>query len=269
MDFIRSFDVGAFDADRFDSQVLADLENCFFIICRSPAGSGGPATHVHDCDQMYYVLDGVITLLVGDVEHTAGPRSLVFIPRGTPHRYRNDGPIPEIHLDILLPPPPRGRPVFRLPVPGQDAPREPVIYHAGQIDQVTESDEPSVTSLSSPQTGTPGIEVNVVQAATTGPPTSWHIHDFAQLFWVLEGTLAIEIAGERYDVTPGHLVVLHAGIPHRNWNEAGPAERHLAFLIPAPTRLPISRPVAFGLGAAAISDRRRARYRHPRAVRAP
>lgn len=249
MDFIRGFDAGAFDADRFDSQVLADLENCYFIICRSPAGSGGPATHVHDCDQMYYVLDGAITVLVGDVEYTAGPRSLVFIPRGTPHRYRNDGSTPEVHLDILLPPPRRGTPLFHPPPPGQHASREPVIYHAGQADQETEPGEPSAIPLASPQTGTPGIEVNVVQATMTGPPASCHIHDFTQLFWVLEGTLTIEIAGERHDVPPGHLVVLHAGVPHRNWNEAGPAERHLAFLIPAPARRPISRPVAFGLGA--------------------
>jgi hypothetical protein len=53
MDYIRSYDTGAFDPGRFDFQVLADLETCYFIVCRSPVGSGGPATHVHDCDQLW------------------------------------------------------------------------------------------------------------------------------------------------------------------------------------------------------------------------
>ena len=86
MDYIRSFDNGAFAADRFDFQVLADLETCYVIVCRSPVGEGGPATHIHDCDEMYYMLDGAMTLLASDVEYAAGPESLVFIPRGTPHR---------------------------------------------------------------------------------------------------------------------------------------------------------------------------------------
>lgn len=248
MDYIRSFDNGAFAADRFDFQVLADLETCYVIVCRSPVGAGGPATHLHDCDQVYYLLDGAMTLLAGDVEYAAGPESLVFIPRGTPHRNWNTGLNPEIHLDILLPPPPRGVPMSRPPSPGQHALAEPVIYQAAQAHPGAKPGEPSVTPLASPRTGTPGIEVNVVQATTTGPPASWHIHDFDQLFWVLEGTLTVEVAGERHDVTPGHLVVLQAGVPHRNWNEGDTPERHLAFLVPAPGRGPVSRPVAFGLG---------------------
>ena len=135
------------------------------------------------------------------------------------------------------------------PAPGQRASREPLVCRAGQAGQQTESGQPSVSPLASPRTGTPGVEVNIVRAVATGPPASWHIHDFDQLFWVLEGTLTIDIAGERHAVPSGHLVVLPAGVPHRNWNEAVPAERHLAFLIPAPTQRPVSRPVAVSLCA--------------------
>lgn len=36
------------------------------------------------------------------------------------------------------------------------------------------------------------------------------------------------------EVGPNHLVVLPAGVPHRQWNEAAVAERHLAILAPLP-----------------------------------
>src|SRR5579863_6073536 len=108
MDYIRSFDIGSLDAGRFDYQMLADLETCYVIVCRSPAGSGGPDTHVHDCDQFYYVLDGTMNVVFGETEYTAEPESLVFIPRGTAHRNWTVGAQPETHIDILVPPPARG-----------------------------------------------------------------------------------------------------------------------------------------------------------------
>jgi mannose-6-phosphate isomerase-like protein (cupin superfamily) len=88
--------------------MLADLETCYVIVCRSSAGPGGPDTHVHDCDQFYYVLDGTMNVVFGETEHTAEPESRVFIPRGTAHRNRTVGAQPETHIDILVPPPARG-----------------------------------------------------------------------------------------------------------------------------------------------------------------
>lgn len=246
MDYIRRFDIGSLDAGRFDFQVLADLETCYVIGCRSPAGSGGPDTHVHDCDQLYYVLDGTMTVALGDTEYTAGPDSLVFIPRGTAHRNWAAGAGPEVHIDILVPPPRRGGAMSRPADRGQRGPGEPCVCRADEARATAEPGGLVVTPIASPRTGTASITVNVVRATAAAPPATWHIHDFDQLYWVLEGTLTVEIAGERHEVTAGHLVVLHAGVPHRNWNAAGAAERHLAFLVPAPTRQPVSRPVTFG-----------------------
>jgi mannose-6-phosphate isomerase-like protein (cupin superfamily) len=250
MDYIRRLDLGSLDSGQFDFQVLADLETCYVIVCRSPAGSGGPATHVHDCDQFYYVLNGAMNVVLGDTEYTAGPESLIFIPRGTAHRNWTVGADPEVHIDILVPPPRRGRAMSRPADRGQRGPGEPNVYRADEARATAEPDGLVVTPIASPRTGAASMTVNLVRAGATAPPASWHIHHFDQLYWVLEGTLTVEIAGERHDVTPGHLVVLHAGVPHRNWNEAGTTERHLAFLAPAPARQPITQPVAFGLGVA-------------------
>lgn len=249
MDSIRSFDIGSLDAGRFDYQMLADLETCYVIVCRSPAGSGGPDTHVHDCDQFYYVLDGTMNVVFGETEYTAEPGSLVFIPQGTAHRNWTVGTQPETHIDILVPPPARGQAMSRPADPRQPGPSEPWVCRADPGRAVSEPEGQVVTPIAAPR-GAAGMAVNVVRAGTAAPTASWHIHNFDQLYWILEGTLTVEIAGERHDVTPGNLVVLPAGVPHRNWNEADTAERHLAFLVPASAGQPVTRPVTFGLGDA-------------------
>jgi mannose-6-phosphate isomerase-like protein (cupin superfamily) len=66
-----------------------------------------------------------------------------------------------------------------------------------------------------------------------GPTT--HIHDFDQFYFVLSGSLEVEVALQHHRVKPNTLVVLPAGVPHRQWNGSGDeAERHLAMLVPEP-----------------------------------
>jgi|SRR5579872_1805449 len=49
----------------------------------------GPAPHVHQrSDEAFYVLAGRFAFTRGDQELEAAPGSLVFIPKGTRHRYR-------------------------------------------------------------------------------------------------------------------------------------------------------------------------------------
>src|SRR3984885_5648306 len=113
MQYVRKFDVDSLHQSRFDYQVLADLETCLVVACRAPAGQAGPARHVHGCDQVYYVLAGEMKLELDNSTHVAGPDSLVFISAGTPHHNWNAGDEPELHLDILVPPPARGKTLSR------------------------------------------------------------------------------------------------------------------------------------------------------------
>jgi len=45
-----------------------------------------------------------------------------------------------------------------------------------------------------------------------------HTHQVEQCFFVIEGTLSVEIAGREYEAPPGTLVVTPPGTQHRNWN---------------------------------------------------
>ena len=54
--------------------------------------TGGAPWHVHSRDdEAFYVLDGSITVHCGQEVFEAGPRSLVFLPRGIPHAWDVSG----------------------------------------------------------------------------------------------------------------------------------------------------------------------------------
>jgi quercetin dioxygenase-like cupin family protein len=61
---------------------------------RVPAGYA-PPPHVHsDSDEVFYVISGELAVRCGDQHWTAGPGSLVFLPRLVPHGFTvsDDGP---------------------------------------------------------------------------------------------------------------------------------------------------------------------------------
>ena len=65
-------------------------------------------------------------------------------------------------------------------------------------------------------------------------PPGMHTHTVDQIFYILSGTMSIEIEGKQYDCTPGSLIVFPAGIRHRNWNGGNGPTIHLAFNTPLP-----------------------------------
>jgi quercetin dioxygenase-like cupin family protein len=67
-----------------------------------------------------------------------------------------------------------------------------------------------------------------LQPSTVGMP--WHIHEFDQIYFILSGTLTVEI-GEHHKAGPNDLVVLPAGVPHRNWNNGTVDETHPSLLV--------------------------------------
>jgi len=235
MQYVRKFEVDSLHQSRFDYQVLADLETCLVVACRAPAGQAGPARHVHGCDQVYYVLDGEMKLELGDASHVAGRDSLVFISEGTPHHNWNAGDKPELHLDILVPPPARGNALSRPALETEQAPATAYVRHlADQPYATTHVPGFDMAKMASPETGSGHITVNSARLSSESPGTSWHIHPFDQLYFVLEGVLTIDVADEHHEVPAGHLVVLPAGVPHRNRNDGDVTERHVAILVPAP-----------------------------------
>lgn len=67
-----------------------------------------------------------------------------------------------------------------------------------------------------------------------GSPKGLHTHDVDQIFYILSGTMSIEIEGKHYDCPPGSLIIFPAGLRHRNWNSGSEPTVYLAFNTPMP-----------------------------------
>ncbi|WP_354698069.1 hypothetical protein DSM112329_03733 [Paraconexibacter sp. AEG42_29] len=68
------------------------------------AGMPGPPPHVHETlTDMFYVLEGTLTVRLGDAEHVVGPGAFVCAPPGVVHTFRNDSDAPVRFLNFNTP----------------------------------------------------------------------------------------------------------------------------------------------------------------------
>jgi quercetin dioxygenase-like cupin family protein len=78
-----------------------------------------------------------------------------------------------------------------------------------------------------------GIGINLIRTPVGGgSPEGLHVHDYEQIFYVVRGTMHVEVDGAVFEAPAGSLVRFPEGVPHRNW--ATDAETyHLAINAPA------------------------------------
>src|SRR4051794_30460622 len=232
--FIRRVDFeGAGDGGLgggYRGQFLYTGESCYVIATKVPPGAHGPARHTHTSDQIYVVIEGAITLELGTEAHTISKYGVGFIPAGTPHHNHNDGDVDEVHIEVIAP----GGALQPIASPTESTDADGRPYYARQVEPVS-GDGMATTYLADRANGSTHASIYLAEMApgASGPPT--HIHDFDQLYFVLEGELEIEVALEHHVVGPRTLVVLPAGVPHCQRNPSSTAlERHLAILAPEP-----------------------------------
>jgi mannose-6-phosphate isomerase-like protein (cupin superfamily) len=64
----------------------------------------GPGDHVHfNQEEIFFIVEGTYELTVGGQTTTAGPGTIVFIPRNMVHRFKNVGNTTGCMLDLSLP----------------------------------------------------------------------------------------------------------------------------------------------------------------------
>lgn len=66
-------------------------------------GDGTPPRITHRADECFYVVEGEFEVLVNEETATAGPGSLVYVPRGNLHALTNAGETPGTILHLLTP----------------------------------------------------------------------------------------------------------------------------------------------------------------------
>jgi quercetin dioxygenase-like cupin family protein len=90
-----------------DMQVLLTTEatgGALSVIMGSHKPGEGPPDHVHfSQEEVFFIVEGTYELTVGGQTSTAGPGTIVFIPRNVVHRFKNVGHTTARMLDWSLP----------------------------------------------------------------------------------------------------------------------------------------------------------------------
>jgi mannose-6-phosphate isomerase-like protein (cupin superfamily) len=81
MEYVRTVDFAAIDASGSDerlSQALFDhksgAKTCTINCIKTPVGGGSPAgMHVHDVDQIFYILRGTMSIEIEGKQHDCTP----------------------------------------------------------------------------------------------------------------------------------------------------------------------------------------------------
>lgn len=67
-------------------------------------GGTAPGVHIHrHMEEMFYVLEGEVEILVGNQTLQGQPGAFVLVPRGTPHAFANRGTTPAKLLIMFCP----------------------------------------------------------------------------------------------------------------------------------------------------------------------
>lgn len=255
MKFVRPFDRSAAvetGYPGYSAQFVSSQESTLIIGSWIASGGCGPSLHYHDSDQSYFLVRGEMTVQLGTEIHQVTAGSFVHIPAGLAHRNWNDSDAEEFHFELIVPTPRPGAPLLHF----VDEPAAAPLQDGGYVRTTTDED------FTVPD-GFPGMGVcallknessvvNAIRMAPGGEGPDTHIHEFDQYYIVLEGSLEVEVALERHQAPAGSVVLLPAGVPHRQWNEGSGREMHLALLAPAPRPgAPWDRGVSFAFNGVA------------------
>lgn len=81
-----------------------DTGGAFFLAEMSVPPGGGPPPHIHQLeDESFHVLEGRLTVRVGEDTITASPGDFAFLPRGIAHSFKNNGDAPVKALVLVTP----------------------------------------------------------------------------------------------------------------------------------------------------------------------
>ncbi|MGW5635011.1 cupin domain-containing protein [Streptomyces sp. NPDC003832] len=243
MQYVRPFDkTKTFDTGfpGYRAQFVSHLESALIVASHIEAGGCGPGLHYHHSDQLYFLIRGSMNVQLGEEVHRIDAGTLVFIPAGLAHRNWNDGEETETHFEIIAPAPTPGAQIALFVDSQDDVPADRRNEQPGFVKVVDPSNiaEPmpgfKVLPLADPASGSSHIAINYAELSPKKGGPDMHIHEFDQYYFVLEGELTVEVALQKHTVGPDTLVILPAGVPHRQYNAGDVLEKHLTLLAPPP-----------------------------------
>ncbi|ORW73692.1 cupin domain-containing protein [Mycobacterium saskatchewanense] len=237
---LRKFDDIPTEPGTHSPEFMAHLENCAVVKGGIPAGTVADPLHTHRFDQFYFILAGTVDVQLGSERLRAGSDTLVRIPAGVPHFALNNGPDEVVQIEILAPAPVPASggqliPIKQL-VDELGGPPPPSCLKPLADNGWTEiPDRPiAVQVLANRASGSRHAMIAVVRMASSVEPAQYSIHPFDEYYFVLDGAMTVDVAGETFHAGRHDLVVVPARTPYRTWNAGDRPERHLTIAAPEP-----------------------------------
>jgi mannose-6-phosphate isomerase-like protein (cupin superfamily) len=217
---------------------LARWETAAFTHCTLSVSGPALAARRGEGDTIYYVLSGALGITVGEDALLAPDGALAFVPAGLSHTCSTEGLADSTHLRIELPSLPLATderaPLQSIGEPAVAA--RPYVVSASDVAPLHPGGVPgfSVYPLAGPEQGVGSCLTSLATVEPEEQGLPLHLHPFDQFYFVLEGHLDVQIGLAEFSVGNGTLVILPAGVPHRQRNPGPGEERHLSVLAPTP-----------------------------------
>jgi mannose-6-phosphate isomerase-like protein (cupin superfamily) len=251
MQVLRRFDDIATKPGTHSPEFMANVENCAVVKGGIPAGTVADPLHKHRFDQFYFILSGATEVQLGTDTLRAPVDTLIRIPAGVPHFAFNDGADDVVQIEILLPAPVPATGGEVIPIkelcadPGGPPPDGCLTALRGDRWVAVPGSPLEVQMLANRSTGSEHGMIGAARVAPSAPSPGYRLHPFDEFYFILDGSLTVDVAGEVHTATRHDLIVVPARTPYRAWNAGDHLERHLTIVTPEP-------PQSVGLGAWSI-----------------
>lgn len=213
-------------------------------ICFLDTG-GSIEPHLHSFEESFYVLEGNLSVQIGDQTHSVGPGNFGLIPTGAVHSWKNTGTGTARWLEMQAPQPREADygtdTFFTSAAPAQDGAR---IGHFDES-QLPRPGGPSQMEGFNPTTGV-AIKMFVDRSfgAThqslfliqyqPGAKIDLHDHTFEESYFIVGGRVRAVADGKSYDLGPGDVIWTSVGCIHSFANEGSEPVRWIETQAPLP-----------------------------------
>lgn len=196
---------------------------CEIACCRLAPMSPPHPPLTLQLDRLVFALSGELSVHLGKEPIRLQRHSLLRIPQGVPHSVGNAQDVEATCIEI------------RAATTSSAAPADLMqLLRKAEFGVAAPVTGFEYSFLASRALGSEGIAVNIARVSPGHQGPDYHIHTFDQFYFLLQGRLAVDIGFHRYEVSAPSLVILPAGIVHRQRNEGSSVEEHLAILCPEP-----------------------------------
>ena len=232
----------------------------------APPNFPGPPPHWHrESEELFYILEGTVTMQIGDETVQAEPGTTLYVPTGVVHRFANETDR-EARFLFFAAPAGLGEYFFKLAdliavepkwPPDDPEKRQAVGSLAREYDQFPPDTAPATTGaqpiiqrpgegetlsirgrtlnfVTSEEKGEGNLTTLIYTAASAneGPPPHHH-KETAEAAYILEGAMTFDLEGKEAEAGPGSFVYIPPNVVHSWTNSGGTPIKFVGLALPA------------------------------------